>query len=49
MSLWLFNIYLDRVVREVDMEMFGKGLNMVNADSKVDEKKGKLQSWMGVL
>ncbi len=32
MSPWLFNVYMDGVVREVNARMLGKGLSLVNAD-----------------
>ena len=32
MSPWLFNIFMDGVVREVDARMLGRGLRLKNAD-----------------
>ncbi|WP_435331133.1 reverse transcriptase domain-containing protein, partial [Klebsiella pneumoniae] len=32
MSPWLFDIFMDGVVREVDARMLGRGLRLVNAD-----------------
>jgi len=34
MSPWLFNVYMDGVVREVNARMLGKGLSLINADGK---------------
>ncbi len=34
MSSWLFNIYMDGVVREVNPRILCRGLSLVNADSK---------------
>ncbi len=31
---WLLNVYMDGVVREVNVRMLGKGLSLVNADSR---------------
>ncbi len=33
MSSWLFNIYMDGVVRGVNARMLGRGLSGANADS----------------
>ena len=32
MSLWLFSVYTDGVVREVNVMMFGKGLEQLSAN-----------------
>ena len=32
MSPWLFNVYMDGVVREVNVRVLGKGLELLNAD-----------------
>ncbi|WP_435325971.1 reverse transcriptase domain-containing protein, partial [Klebsiella pneumoniae] len=34
MSPWLFNIFMDGVVREVDARMLGRGLRLKNADGR---------------
>ncbi len=34
MSPWLFNVYMDGVVREVYARMLGRGLNLVSADGR---------------
>ena len=34
MSPWLFNIYMDGVVREVNMRVLGQGLNLVSAGGR---------------
>ncbi len=34
MSPWLFNIYMDGVVREVNARMLGGDLSLVNPDSR---------------
>ena len=31
MSPWLFNVYMDGVVREVNVRMLGKGLELLSA------------------
>ena len=31
MSRWLFNVYMDGVVREVNVRVHGKGLELLNA------------------
>ncbi len=33
-SPWLFNVYMDGVVREVNARMLGRGLSLVNADGR---------------
>ena len=33
MSLWLFNVYMDGVVREVNFGVLGKGLKLLNVNS----------------
>ena len=30
MSKWLFNVYMDVVVRDVDVRVLGKGLELLN-------------------
>ena len=32
MSLWLFNVYMDGVVREVNVRVLGKGLELLSAN-----------------
>ena len=32
---WLFNIYIDGVVREINVRMLVRGLNLVNACGRV--------------
>ena len=32
MCPWLFNVYMDGVVREVNVRVLGKGLELVNAN-----------------
>ena len=32
MSLWLFNVYMDGVVREVKVRVLGKGLELLSAN-----------------
>ena len=32
MSPWLFNVYVDRVVREVNVRVLGKGLELLSAN-----------------
>ena len=32
MSPWLFNVYIDRVVRDVNVRVLGKGLELLNAN-----------------
>ena len=32
MSPWLFNVYVDEVVREVNVRVLGKGLELVSAN-----------------
>ena len=32
MSRWLFNVYMDDVVREVNVRVLGKGLELLSAD-----------------
>ena len=32
MSPWLFNVYMDGVVREVNVRVLGKGLELVSAN-----------------
>ena len=32
MSLWLFNVYMDGVVREVNVRVLGKGLKLLSAN-----------------
>ena len=32
MSLWMLNIYMDIVVREVNSRMLDRGFSLVNAD-----------------
>ena len=32
MSPWLFNVYMDGVVREVNVRVLGKGLELLSAD-----------------
>ncbi len=34
MSPWLFNLYMDGVVRELHARMLGRGLSFVNADGR---------------
>ncbi len=34
MLIWLFNIYVDGVVREVNARMLSRGLSLVNVDSR---------------
>ncbi len=34
MSPWLFNVYMDGVVREVNARMLGRGLSLVNSDGR---------------
>ncbi len=34
MSLWVFNVYMDGVVREVNARMLSRGLSLVNADGR---------------
>ncbi len=34
MSPWLFNVYMDGVVREVSTRMLGGSLSLVNADGR---------------
>ena len=34
MSPWLFNVYMDGVVREVNVRVLGKGLAALVADSE---------------
>ena len=33
MSLWLFNVYMDGVVREVNVRALGKGLELLSANA----------------
>ncbi len=33
MSPWLFNIYMDSIIREITVRMLGRGLSLTNADS----------------
>ena len=33
MSPWLFNVYMDSVVREVNITVFGKGLELLSANA----------------
>ena len=33
MSPWLFNVYMDDVVREVNVRVLGKGLELLSANS----------------
>ena len=33
MSPWLFNVHMDGVVREVNVRVFGKGLEMLSVNS----------------
>ena len=33
-SPWLFNIYMDSVVRKANAKIFGRGLNLVNSDDR---------------
>ena len=37
MSPWLFNVYMDGVVREVNVRVFGKGLKLLSANSGMFE------------
>ena len=37
MSPWLFNIYMDGVVREVNALMLGRGLSLVNPEVRVED------------
>ncbi|WP_435316529.1 reverse transcriptase domain-containing protein, partial [Klebsiella pneumoniae] len=37
MSPWLFNLYIDGVVREVNARVFGRGLKLVDAEDRVWE------------
>ena len=32
MSPWLFNVYMDGVVQDVNVRVFGKGLELLNAN-----------------
>ena len=32
MSSWLFNVYMDGVVRDVNVSVLGKGLELLNAN-----------------
>ena len=32
MSTWLYNVYMDGVVREVDVRVLGKGLELLSAN-----------------
>ena len=32
MSPWLFNVYMDGVVREMNFRVFGKGLELLSAN-----------------
>ncbi len=34
MSPWLFNVYMDGIVREVHARLLGRGLSLVNADGR---------------
>ncbi len=34
MSSWLFNVYMDGVVREVHARMLGGGLTLMNTDGR---------------
>ncbi len=34
MSPWLFNVYMDGVVRELNARILGSGLNLVNVNSR---------------
>ncbi len=34
MSPWLFIVYIDGVVREVNARILGRGLSLVNSDGK---------------
>ncbi len=34
MSLWLFNVYVDGVVRELNERMPGRGLSLANVDGR---------------
>ncbi len=36
MSPWLYNVYMDGVVREVNMRKLGRSLSLVNVDSRVE-------------
>ena len=38
MSSWLFNIYMDCVVREVIGRMLGRDINLVDSDDRVENK-----------
>ena len=33
MSLWMFNVYMDGVVREVNVRVLGKGLELLSANA----------------
>ncbi len=36
MSPWLFNVYMDGVVRDVHARSLGRGSSLVNADGRVE-------------
>ena len=38
MSQWLFNVYMDGVVREVNIRVLGKGLELLSANGGRFEK-----------
>ena len=38
MSPWLFNIYMDDVIREVNATIFSRGLSFINTDDRVEDK-----------
>ena len=40
MSPWLFNVYMDGVVREVNVRVLGKGLRLMSANGL--RKKGRV-------
>ena len=42
MSPWLFNVYMDGVVREVNVRVLGKGLELLSANGGRFEKKQML-------
>ena len=39
MSPWLFNVYMDGVLREVDIRVLGKGLEQLSANGGRFEEK----------
>ena len=42
MSPWLFNVYIDGVVREVNFRLIGKGLELLSANGGWKVEKNQL-------